>query len=216
MNASNPPASPASPPRPRDLSKLDEVSLSPTNQRFLALAQANSGGSPTWRARKSSEARNLFAMGQESGRYRVDGLDLTHDLRALVTMRVPVPCLPDPAGPLQFAPCARLGISCEEQFLKWPAPGTNFVQLLSPAHAWLPNLGRPIQALCLGTTLPAGIRLREILHMVFGALTLQTVQMDLLDSAGVLNPDAALWWQRNLDKVPITREGFVCEQGGPQ
>ena len=214
MNTSKPSSAPASVPRPRDLSKLDEVTLSAASQRFLAMARATAGGTPTWRARKGVEAFDLLALAQESGRYRIDGLDLRHDLRALVTMRVPVPCLPDPAGPLQFAPFARLGLSYEEQFLKWPTAGTAFAQLLSPLHAWLPNLGRPIQVLCLGTTLPAGIRVREILHMVFGALTLQTVQMDLLDSAGVLNPEAALWWQRNLDKVPITREGFVCEQGG--
>jgi hypothetical protein len=153
----------------------------------------------------------LFALGQESGRYDIEWLDLTHHFRALLTMRVPVPCLPNPAGPLQFAPFARLGLTYPEQALTWQTPGTAFVQLLSPSCAWLPNLGRPVQVLCLGTSLPAGVRVREILHMVFGALTLQTIQMDLLDSAGVLNPEAALWWQRNLDKVPTTREGFACE-----
>jgi hypothetical protein len=196
------------------LSKLGEVTLTPANERLLAMAQSTAAGSPAWRARKTGEARDMLALGQESERYRVDGLDLSHDLRALLTMHVPVPCLPDPAGPLQFAPLARLGLSYEEHSLKWPAAGTSFVQLIFPRHAWLPNLGRPTQTLCLGASLPAGIRVTEILHMVFGALTLQTVQMDLLDAAGVLNPEAALWWQRNLDKVPTTREGFIHSAGG--
>ena len=57
--------------------------------------------------------------------------------------------------------------------------------------------------------LPAGIPLKEIILMTYGALTMQTTQLDILDSAGVLNPFAADWWQRNTNRIPLSREPFL-------
>ena len=82
---------------------------------------------------------------------------------------------------------------------------------MNPLHAWHPNIGPSAsgQRVCLGPTLFAGIRLREILFLVYRALTLQTVQFDAFDSAGVMNGAAADWWQRNAARIPLTTESFL-------
>jgi hypothetical protein len=61
----------------------------------------------------------------------------------------------------------------------------------------------------LGAKLPAGIRLTELLLLTYGALAYQSVSLDWLDPAGVLNPDAAVYLQANPQYVPLTREPFL-------
>jgi hypothetical protein len=51
--------------------------------------------------------------------------------------------------------------------------------------------------------------LTEIVVMTYGALTMQSVMIDEQDSAGVLNRDAAHWWQQNLWRIPLSREPFI-------
>jgi len=196
--------------RQRDLSKLDVLALDHASQRLVEMARSTASGSAPWRARKLAEARELIALAQESGRYRIEWLDLAEDLRVLLTMRASVPCLPDPAGPLRFAPLAQIGLVYSEQALRWPTPGTSFTQIVAPRKVWLPNVSTESQVLCLGISMPAGIRATEIIHTVFGALTLRLIETDLLAAAGVLNPEAALWWQHNLDKLPTAHEPFAC------
>ena len=91
-----------------------------------------------------------------------------------------------------------------------PQPGYAFVRILLPRPVWHSNVSPDLnQVLCLGPRLPAGIPLKEIILMTFGALTMQTTQLDLLDPAGVLNPAAADWWQRNTSRIPLSREPFL-------
>jgi hypothetical protein len=209
-------SNPAIPPAPRSLASLHAVPLNAHSQRLLNLAQQTNGGPTPWQTRKLNEARDLIALSQVSNRYRIEWLDLFDPLRLLVAMKVPVPCLPDPHGPLQIAQWAHIGLTYRAAAVRTAQPGTSFVEILSPRHVWLPNVtSDPTgpQILCLGPSLPAGVRTRDILFMVFGALTLQTVQMDALDPAGVLSREAAEWWQQrdNLKRVPLTREPFLSE-----
>ena len=57
--------------------------------------------------------------------------------------------------------------------------------------------------------LAAGLPLREIILLSYGALTMMTVQLDPANSAGVLNPAAADWFQRNPQLIPLSREPFL-------
>ena len=38
---------------------------------------------------------------------------------------------------------------------------------------------------------------------------MQSVMFDEQDPAGVLNADAARWWQQNRDRIPLSREPFI-------
>jgi hypothetical protein len=53
------------------------------------------------------------------------------------------------------------------------------------------------------------VLLRDILLMAYGALTLQSVQLNPGDAAGVMNPAASDWWIHNLHRLPLTREPFI-------
>jgi hypothetical protein len=41
---------------------------------------------------------------------------------------------------------------------------------------------------------------------------MQNTLIDRLDPAGVLNPAAAEWWQRNTHLIPLTREPFLRKE----
>ena len=194
-----------------DLAQLGKVPLDAHHTRMLQLARGTSGGAPAWRSRKEAEAYTLFALAQVSKRLAILFVDLRDDIRVHLIMRVPVPCLPDPAGPLRIEPAAELGLVYRQAGVIEPQPGYSVVCLLNPLHAWLANIGpaETGQRICLGISLFAGIRLNELLFMVYRALTLQTAQFDALDSAGVMNPAAAEWWQRNTDRIPLTTESFL-------
>lgn len=196
----------------RGLHTLGEVMLDEPLGELLEFARATCGGPAAWRQRKLVEVRELLALAQLSGRLRLQWLDVAVDLRAVIEMRVPVPCLPKPDGALEIAPLAVLGVIYRQEVLVSPQPGFSFVQILAPGPVWSASVsGDHRQLLCLGTSLPVGIPLKEILLLTYGALTMQTVQLDPRDSAGVMNPAAAQWWTcaNNLKKIPLSREPFV-------
>jgi hypothetical protein len=205
MNAISPPQV-----LPGSLSNLPEVPLNAHYQAIWEAAQKICGGPPACRHRMIAEAHDLLVLAQLSTRLLVHWLDLSSGLRAKVEMDVPTPCLPDPAGPLQVAPRALLGVMYPQEAMVMPLPGYAFVRILAPRPVWCSNVSNdPNQVLCLGPRLPAGTPLKEIILMTYGALSLQTTQINLLDPAGVLNPAAADWWQRNTSRIPLTREPFL-------
>lgn len=196
----------------RGLSALNEVVLDERHRHLLEFARATCGGPAAWRQRKLVEAQELLALAQLSRRLRIEWLDVSVDLRAVIEMQVTVPCLRSPDAPLDIAPRAMLGIMYRQEVLISPQPGYSFVQILSPGPVWHANVSRDQnQVLCLGTSLPVGIPLKEILLMAYGALTFQTIQLDPGDSAGVMNPAAAQWWscENNRKKIPLSREPFL-------
>jgi len=208
---------------------LDEVVLSKWHERMLARAAGGCNGPAAWRNRKLAEARDLLALAQISGRMTVGEIDLRESLRALVRLRVPVPLEPDEAGRLRLADQAVLGVTYRQEAVRLPQPGFSFVQLLAPPFdlrprdprppgVWHANVGRREhgQPVCLGETLDAGIPVKEIILLTYGALSMQsvTVMIDEQDSAGVMNHRAARWWQQNVDRIPLSREPFVRARGG--
>jgi hypothetical protein len=193
-----------------DLSSLWRVQLDRGHSAMLAAAKSSCGGSALWRHRKLAEARELLALAQLSRRLHVVHLDLSVDLRAALLMRVSVPCLREPNGPLEVGDTAHLGLIYREESLLLPQPGFSFIQILAPHPVWHPNVSPdPIQALCLGPRLVAGIPVRELILLTYGALTMMTVQLDPRNSAGVLNPAAADWYQRSPRWIPLSREPFL-------
>jgi hypothetical protein len=193
------------------LAALSQVPLDDTYQRMLDEAAALMEGSPMWRRRKMAEARDLLVLAQISQRLRIEMLDLGASLRAVLALRAPVACRPGEDGQLRLSDGALLGLTYAEEALRQPLPGYAFFQVLLPNDPWHANIPfGPIRPLCLGDRLPAGIRVKELILMAYGALTMQTVQIDEFDSVGVLNVEAARWWQRNMSHIPLTREPFLA------
>jgi hypothetical protein len=191
------------------LFNLHALPLDAYHQAIWMAAQNVCGGPPSCRYRLIGEAHDLLALAQISGRLQVHWLDLSAGLRAKVEMEVPVACLPDPAGPLQIASCALLGLLYPLEAAVMAVPGYAFVRILHPRPVWYSSVSPDVnQVLCLGH-LATGFPLKEILLMTYGALSMQTTQLDLRDPAGVLNSAAADWWQRNTDRIPLTREPFL-------
>jgi hypothetical protein len=193
------------------LSTLAQVSLHAALQQVLDAAAAHCDGPAAVRHRLIAEARDLLRLVQVSGRLRLLALDLSVDLRAVVEMAVPVPCLPDPHGPLQIHPLACLGLCYPRAAVTHPQPGYVFVRILAPKPVHLPCVSvDQNQVLCLGTSISAGYPLREIVLMTYGALSLQSIQIDALDPAGVFSSAAAIYWQHNSSRIPLSREAFLC------
>jgi len=195
------------------LDELDKVELPDTYLAMLEDAMTRCGGNPSWRNNKKNNARDLLAMATISGRMVVRELDLAEALRALIFIEAPIPCVPDAQDQLQIAPGALLGLMYVEDALVLPQPGYSFVQVVLPNGVWHANVeavekghGQP---LCLGTKLPSAIPVSEIIIMTYGALIMKAVNIDERDYAGVLNPDAARWWQQNRHLIPLSDEPFV-------
>ena len=194
------------------LADLAQVKLSPDREHVLLAALHSSGGSPAWRARKAAEARELLALAELAPRMEIWELDLGADLRAVIHLEGPVACLPGGQGALVIERHALLGLTYRQEALSRPLSGYAFVQILAPHGVWLPNVSADAaQAICLGTSLPAGVRVRDLVLMSFDALTMRSVQMDELDPAGVLNGAAARFWQSplNATRIPLGTSPFL-------
>ena len=90
-----------------------------------------------------------------------------------------------------------------------PSPGYAFITILQPHEVWHANVRRPEQNLCLGPTMPAGVRVRSLLWLSYSAIAMTTTQTNPADSAGVMNAAAAEWWNQNLHRAPLSREPFL-------
>lgn len=202
-------------PEPASLANLSEVKLGERERMLLEVASHRSAGPPVWFGRKGTEAYELLALATVSPNLEVDRLDLSSDFRALMRMRVPVPCLGRPGGELRVVPGAVLALSVPFEALSTPQPGYRFMQILAPPGVHHPNVspGQP-QLLCLGATLPAGITVKELVLASYRALAMQTVQVDEFDPAGVLNSDAARYWQGELQRLPLTDAPFLVAGPG--
>lgn len=198
------------------LSALSDVQLTDDLMRRLDEADSMSAGPRPWRYRKRAEAEDLMKLSQiaPKGRMQIEFLEMSSALRAAIRLKVPVPCMPDPYGELCIFPYAILGLTYPVEALRKPLPGAAFIQIMRPQHVWLANvLSTHGQPLCLGTTLPAGVRVKELILMAYGGLAMQNVQIDEADPAGVMNIDAARWWQHNLDRIPLSPTPFLRPEG---
>ena len=82
------------------LSDLDRVPLLPQQEEGLQRLRKAALGTPAWRARKETEARDLLALERISDRMEVLAIEATTELRVLVRLRAPVPCMPPGASDL--------------------------------------------------------------------------------------------------------------------
>jgi hypothetical protein len=199
------------------LSQLNTVPLDAVHQSMWETAKQGCSGPAAVRQRLLHEGRSLLALAQISGRLQIHWLDLTEGLRAKVELEAPVPFMVDPSGPLQVGTSATLGVLYPAKAIFLPLPGYAFIRILQPRGVWLSNVAPDSaanrdQPLCLGTHLPGGIPLRDIMLMTYGSLTLTTTLLDTGDPAGLLNPAAAEWWQRNTGRIPLTREPFIRQK----
>jgi len=199
---------------PAGLSRLRTERLDPLLERKLEEGFRRAAGSPAWRCRKLAEARDLCLLSQiaPARRLAVLSLDFREGLRAMLALRVPVPRRPAGEVSLVVDDLAVLGLTYPAEAIRMPQPGYRFVHVLSPSDVFHANVAAgPVQALCLGASLPAGIPVREIVLAAYGALSLQSVQVDEYDPVGVLNVEAARWWQANPSRIPLTRTPFLGE-----
>ncbi len=194
------------------LADLPTLPLISQNQSTLDRLCTESLGPPSWRHRKRIEAQGLIALSQIAPRLVIRHLDLRTDLVAIVELRdTPVPCMRPGQSDFELADGALLAIRYPEAILVGPIPGTLPVRVLEPRDVFHSNVayGERAPALCLGANVPRGFPLREIVLTAYGALTLQAISFDALDPAGVLNPQAASWYQANAARVPLTDVPFL-------
>lgn len=195
------------------LAALDDQCLSACHRRMLQVACETAAGSLVWVRRKTAEARDLLALSELAPeRLHVETLSLGEELKAIFRIRVPVAIRESEDQEVEIAERALLGLSYPRQALLEPQPGYAFLSILEPHGVWHAQVSRfPVQRLCLGDTLPAGIRIKELVLMAYSALSMQAFQIDAADAAGVLNAEAALWWQRNVERIPLTRAPFLSD-----
>ena len=218
------PPAPTETTSPRGLHELAQVALEGEYADALAGLAPTMLGPPPWVARKRVELHELLALAQLAPeRLTLLGLDATTDIRVLVMLRCAVPCLPPGATDVSVEREAELVIRYPEALLRGPLPGTSLVEIMQPHHVHHPNVsssetpgaearGRfASQALCLGSRIPRGFPLRETVLMSYAALTLQAIQLDERDASGVMNLEAARFWQRHQDRLPLSRESFLGE-----
>ena len=192
------------------LGRLERVPLRPECERAVEDLREHSQGPPLWRARKAAEARDLFALAEIAPRMTVLALEGETELHALVRLRAPVPCLAPGAAELCVGEEVDLVLSYPEEIMHRPLPGYSLVEIVQPRYVHLPNVAQgPSQRLCLGANAPRGYPLREAVLSSYAALTMQAVTVDERDTAGVMNPEAARWWQANASRIPLTTEPFL-------
>ena len=198
----------------RSLSALHEVELSAPYRAIFERVAPGAAGPEPWRLRKRSAAHELLALAQVSGRIEIQFLELSGVLRAVFLLRVPVPCRRGGVGPLVIEPAAQLGFTYRPEAVTTAQPGYSFFEILAPRDIHHPNIAPShlppgAQVLCLGPSLPAGIKVVDLVLMAYAAISLQSVQFSLTDPAGLLNPAAAMFLQISNTTVPLTREPFV-------
>jgi hypothetical protein len=201
---------------PAGLLDLLTQRLSPEDEaRVAAVSDAMLGPAP-WQARKRVDLHELAALADRSPRLRIASMDGRTELRVGLEMIVPVPCRPQADGPVVVAQRALIGIRYPAEALLTPRPGTDFVTVLAPRAVFAPNIAPGVdQRLCLGASLPAGIPLREIVLASYAALSMQTVMMDPQDPSGLLNHQAARYWQEHAADLPLTRASLLSDPEGP-
>ena len=197
--------------RPPGLKELEHVELNLRNRDMLAKARQQCSGDPATRNRKQAEASELLALSQIAppGRIVVESLDLREHLRAMLMMEVPVACQPKENNEPEMFDHALIGFTYPNDGFQRPLPGYAFFQILLPRDVWLAQVKQPEQALCIAPLVAAGTRTAMLLLQAYGALSMQSIQLDIKDPAGLFSADIARWWQDNLDRVPLTRTALL-------
>jgi hypothetical protein len=195
------------------LAHLESVALPTQCEQAIEELRRSSQGTVVWRARKAAEARDLFALAEIAERMNVLALQGETELRALVRLRAPVPCMPPGTNELIIGEDVDLVLHYPEEIMHRPLPGYRLVEILRPRDVLMPNVARgPNQLLCLGANVPRNFPLREAVMASYGALTMQAVTIDERDTAGIMNPIASEWWKANASRIPLSKEPFLAKE----
>jgi hypothetical protein len=198
--------------RPPGLSDLLEVPLLAQQEQGLERLRETALGSAMWRSRKIAEIRKVFGLERLAARLTVLAVDATTDLRIVISLQTPVATLPPGQLELVVEQQAELVLHYDEAILTGPQPGWAMVEILSPRFVHHANVGvaGDSQRLCLGANIPRGYPLSEGILASYAALTMQSVAIDESDPAGVMSREAALWWQANAARIPLSTAPFLA------
>src|SRR5262249_47473411 len=105
-----------------------------------------------------------------------------------------------------------VGVRYHQRFLSEAPIPWEMVTILTPRFPFHPNVN-PAGAMCLGHP-PAGIPLKEVLHMTWAGLVFNMRLMDAVDWHG-LNPGGAVDVRANTERFPLTERG-VFEAAPPK
>lgn len=163
-------------------------------------------GGRSWIARTQSMRRELAELEEKSPVFRV--LDLQErpdEMRILATFGIPTLVVPKNdevrmEGPVVF------GIRYLRSFLREPPPPFQIITIVAPEDFFHPN-GTPSGGLCCGHP-PVGIRVFDLVHLAFAAVTLQSSNPREWDS---LNQQAADFVRRHVDDLPLLTTGLYEE-----
>ncbi len=194
------------------LADLSQVPLLEAQEHALRRMQETSQGSAIWRGRKGVEMREVLGLERITDRMTILGIDATTDLRLIVRLQGPVPCMPPGASELVVENEALLALRYPEEIMTQPLPGYALVGILEPPHVHHPSVGQTdgLQPLCLAAALPRGLPLREAIVSSYAALACQTINVDERSAAGLMNASAGLWFQQNMDKLPLSAVPFLA------
>jgi hypothetical protein len=199
------------------LDGLRDFELSDRGTAMLDQAIGHCTGPARWQSRKIAEAREILALAEMAppGRMSVEYLDVASEIRAACRMQVPAPWRRED-GEVCISNSATLGMVYPERAVTQQIPGFGFIELMLPRPVFHPSIaaqaGIP-QLICLGQ-LPAGMRCTDLLLLAYGALSMQTVQFDERDRLGVMNIEAAKYWQQRSREVPLSRTAFLEVDAG--
>jgi hypothetical protein len=178
---------------------------------ILAHVTANNGGGRAWRQWKQVAAERLADLIGKSPRMDLYELNLECDLEAVLEIRCPVPRGPE-NDRLVIGDRAVCYLLYQDHWRFEAPPGWALFGVLWPEDIFHSNVNnaRPEWrgALCLGG-LPPNTQPTQIVLAAYEALTLQTINTDESDPAGVLDPEASEFYRRHPQHLPLTRAGVL-------
>jgi hypothetical protein len=158
-----------------------------------------------WTMKKQHLLRELDEVQKRSPVLRVMGThDFGDELRVVALFETPT-LTRAPDGVVRTEGPVTVGIRYHQRFLSEAPIPWELVTILMPRFPFHPNINLA-GAMCLGHP-PAGVSMKEILHMTWAGLVFNMRLMDAVDWHG-LNPDAAVYVRANAERFPLTHRGL--------
>ena len=175
---------------------------------MLDRATTRNGGGRPWRQWKRKSIESVLEMIVKSPRMDLLELNLEGDLEMVFAIRCPVPRWPQ-NGKLLIGDHVVAHLIYQEAWRFESPPGWAPLGILWPPDLFHSNSRPHLRgALCLGG-LPPNTPPKQIILAAYDALTLQSINTDETDPAGVLNPQASDFYRRHPDYLPLTRAGLL-------
>jgi hypothetical protein len=173
---------------------------------FQQAAERNGGGR-AWRGWKLRSAHAVIDLVTRSPRMELFALSLEGDFECVFRIQAPVPRWPDDSRLVIGREVACHLLYGDEWRVTSP-PGWAPVGILRPHDIFHANFRPHLRgALCLGG-LPPNTPPDQLIFATFDALTLQAMNTDESDPAGILNLEAATYFRHHREYLPLTRAGL--------